>query len=298
MWGQGVFNHRVEGYVSLACTQQYEVPALIAEIATNLPEEMWAKELHSAGYPAHKVTYRTPDYFLASMQDYQPGARGSAEHIWQATLGPAAIVYVTNPGCCFEEPGMPCGYWVGNACLPRVAQWKSTLIAIFDLPEQDWMGFTHAYFPTRAFDEYSLCAGWAFARKGAGYLAITASQGVELTVQGPQEFRELRSMGRQVVWICQLGRSALDGDFQSFQEKILARPVKFKKLAVQFTNLFGEELSFGYHGPLSVNGAEIPLRGDLQYENPYTATPLNSAQMDIVYGDSVLRLDFSLQPKE
>ena len=34
---------------------------------------------------------------LSSAQDYHPGAKGSREHIWQATLGPAAVVFVTHP---------------------------------------------------------------------------------------------------------------------------------------------------------------------------------------------------------
>ena len=62
-------------------------------------------------------------------------------------------------------------FWHGNYVLPRVAQWKDVLVAIHKLPEDDWMGFTHAYFPVYAFDEYALRERrerpqWAFAQKG------------------------------------------------------------------------------------------------------------------------------------
>ena len=178
-----------------------------------------------------------------------------------------------------------------------MAQWKQALLAVYDLPEGDWMGFTHAYFPARAFDEYQLREGWAFARKGEGYLALTCSQDITLTEQGPQAYRELRAAGRQAVWVCHLGRAAVDGDFSAFQEKILALPLHFDRLSVEFTSLLGEQLAFSFEGPFTVNGEGILLRGYPHYENPYTVTPLDAEQMDIVYGDTVLRLDFSV-PKD
>ena len=52
-------------------------------------------------------------------------------------------------------------------------------------------------FPTFAFDEYEIEKGWAFARKGKGYLAITARQGIELIKRGPDGYRELRSYGQE-----------------------------------------------------------------------------------------------------
>jgi len=304
MWGTGIFNHRIEGYVSLAVMEQYELPAMLADIATNLPGEMWSREQHIPSQPGdsipplNKVAYRTPDYMLSSAQDYRPGGGGSQELIWQATLGPSATVFVTNPGCCFEEQGMAPGFWVGNAHLPRVAQWKNALVALYDLPAQDRMGFTHAYFPARAFDEYMLRDQWAFARKKDGYLAITSSQGVDLITQGAQAFKELRSPGRRVGWICHLGRAALDGDFSSFQEKVLRLPIQWDGLSVSFETLLGEQLSFGYSHPFLVNGNEVPLSGYPQYENPYTVTSLNAGKMDIRYNDIVLRLDFSTQVDE
>ena len=123
----------------------------------------------------NKVTYKSPDGMLCSAQDYYSGQRGGQEHIWQATLGHTATVFVTHPASTSESDARQPNYWAGNAVLPRVAQWKDALIAVYEMPKDDWMGFTHAYFPVYAFDEYALQRGWAFARKGDGYLAITVS---------------------------------------------------------------------------------------------------------------------------
>jgi len=83
------------GTVNLACSA-YEMPPIIADVAADLPEEMWNRECHASvtsGWRAlfvsapevNNVTYNAPDYMLSSAQDYRPGEKGDQEHIWQAT---------------------------------------------------------------------------------------------------------------------------------------------------------------------------------------------------------------------
>jgi hypothetical protein len=299
MWGMGVFNHRVEAYASLACVKNYALPGVIAGAAADFSGELWGREQHAArpgpgNPPANCAVYRSPDGMLASTQDYRPGQTGPREHVWQATLGPSAIVFTSHPACSSDNPGRSPGFWTGSVCLPRVAQWKNALVAIYNLPGDDWMRFTHAYFPTFAFDEYALWDGWAFARKGDGYLAITASTGITLVQEGPRAMRELRSPGLQTAWVCHLGRAAQDGDFAAFQGKIAGLPLRLTGQNVAFRTLQGEEIAFDAEGPFLVNGVEVPLAGFPHFENPYTITPLDSQQMDIRYLDTVLRLDFQL----
>ena len=294
MWGMGIFNHHIAGPVSLACMQKYEFPSIISDIALFQPEEMWSRECHivNASRAVNKVTHKTPDGMLCSAQDYYPGLRGSQEHIWQATLGHAAAVFVTHPSSTSENDSRYPNYWVGNAVLPRVAQWKDALIAIYELPKDDWMGFTHAYFPTYAFDEYAVHHGWAFARKGDGYLAITASQGISLIKSGYYALRELRSYGHHTIWLCHMGRAALDGDFASFQNKILALDLEYRDGSILFSTLRGEALSFGWQGPFLRNDHEQPLSGFDHYENPFVVSEFPSHRLEIRYGESALRLAF------
>jgi hypothetical protein len=160
------------------------------------------------------------------------------------------------------------------------------------LPDNDWMGFTHAYFPIYAFDEYALRDGWAFARKGAGYLALTAARGMELMTRGDHACRELRSYGQSNVWLCHMGRAAQDGGFGQFQEKILALDVAFEGLSVRCTSLRGDALAFGWEGPLLKNGEDQPITGFKHYDNPYCQAELAASHMDIGFGDQVMRLNF------
>jgi hypothetical protein len=305
MWGAGIFNSHCGGSVSLACAENYELPPVIAEIATALPEETWNRERHivGEGKEVNKVTYRTPDYMLCSAQDYYPAEEGQREHIWQATMDPAAVVFVTHPACARDEDAYSPNFWLGNAIQPRVAQWKDVLIAVHNLPEDDWMGFTHAYFPIYAFEEYALhdsAAGhpWAFAKKGDGYLALTASQGLSLIKQGHSAYRELRSYGPHNVWLCHMGRAALDGDFGAFQEQVLGLDVAFDGLSARCETLRGETLSFGWQGPLLRDDQEQPLAGFRHYENPYCVADLSSTQIEVRSDAYLLRLDLSPSQSE
>lgn len=306
LWGTGCYNHRILGVVSLACAQNYTLPAAIRGIALDLPEEMWSRERHAGTFEewcdrqtgeweVNKVTYKTPDYMLCSAQDYHPGERGYQQHIWQATLSHDAVVFVTHPPCVSEEGSHRPNFWHGNVVLPRVAQWKDVLIAIHYLPPDDWMGFTHAYFPTFAFDEHVVRNGWAFARKGDGYLALTAAKGIRMITRGPGAYRELRSYGDKNVWFCHMGRAAQDGSFQEFQEKILALDIQFGELSVKAQTLHHGPVTFGWDEPLVVDGREQPLSGFPHYETPYCTVDWPSPRMEIRFRGHGVALEFEPQ---
>jgi hypothetical protein len=308
LWGMGVFNDRVLGSVSLACSS-YELPPILAAIATDQPEALWSKEQiqgdeqdfrnsGSTGSGVNKVTYKTPDFMLCSAQDWHPGEAGYQQHIWQATLSPEVTVFTTHPPCASEDSSHRPNYWHGNVILPRVAQWHDALVAIYNFSTEDWMGFTHAYFPTAAMDEYEIHDRWAVGRVGEGYIALGAANGLNFQKRGDNAFRDLQSPGTPNIWLCQMGRSALDGSFKEFVEKVLALPVTFDGLRVDWQTLHGQQVSFGWQGPLMINGEEQPLAGFKHYDNPYCTSELGAPVMEIQYGGETLRLHFETQPEE
>ncbi len=294
MWGQGVLSPQLQALVSLACCQNYQLPSMLAEIAGNPPEEMWSKERQSgsnAAQGANLAAYKTPDYLLASAQSYCPGEQGQGEQVWQATLGPGALVFTNHPGSSGDSESHLPGFWRGNGILPRAAQWKDALLCIYDVPETASLGFTHAFFPTSAFDEYVLKKGWAFARKGSAYLALSAANGLTLVQRGPYAYRELRSAGRQNAWACQMGRAARDGDFAAFQAKVLAQPFEFATGIARLTTLGGDRLELDWQGPFTVNQIEQPLSGFHHYENLYTVVDFPCTSMTLQVGEDALRLN-------
>jgi hypothetical protein len=290
MWGMGVWNDHIRGSVALACSD-YELPPIIPDIAAD-PADIWHKEHHPG---VDKVTFRTRDYMLCSAQDYRPGEKGYQQHIWQATLGHDAVVFVTHPPCMSEEGSHRPNFWHGNYILPRVAQWGDVLFAIHNLPTDDWMGFTHAYWPVYAFDKQTVEDRWAFARLDNGYIALTAACPIELVTRGPSAYRELRSYGTQNVWLCHMGRAQTDGSFADFCQAVKALDVSLDGLSAACTTLRGETLSLAWEGPFLVNGQEQPLHGFKHYEGPFCVADLDAEQIDIHYGEYLLRLHFDVQ---
>jgi hypothetical protein len=262
---------------------------------------MWSLERHVSnpqkpdqGEQACIAVYKTPDYMLSAALDYRPGEYGHQEHIWQATLGSEAIVFTNHPASMSDNDDNPPGFWSGNRILPRAAQWKDVLVAVYHLPEDDWMGYTHAYFPIYAFDEVDFEGGWAFARKGDGYLALRASGGFELQKRIPDGYRELRTPKGNSVWICHMGRVALDGRFEEFKKKILAIRVDFIPDRISLESLRGEKIEFGWEGKLRVNGQTISQIPDQHVINPYATAELPCTQMTIHYNELEMRLNFEL----
>jgi hypothetical protein len=303
LWGVGCWNQHMAAGIALATSRQYGCPPLLQHIALDAADAVWVRERHvtlwrgsdAAGpEPAQevdKVTYRTPGYMLASAQDYRPGETGRGEHIWQATLGPSAVVFVNHPQVINQKDAYRANFWRGNGSLPRVAQWRDLLIAHYRLPADDWLGYTHAHFPVAAFDETALRRGWAFGRKGDGYIALAAAAGIELIKTGPGAYRELRSSAPANTWLCQMGSAGQDSSFAAFQRAILERPVSFDDHGVAWVSPRGETVAFSWTGPLLVQGEAQPLHGFAHHESSYCICPWGATGMDIRYADWTLRLD-------
>ncbi len=301
LWGMGIWNNKILGVVSLACAENYRLPPVIEALARDPAAEIWSRERHAGmleewcdledgEWEINKVTYKTPDYMLASAQDYMPGQPGYQQHIWQATFGPSAVVFVTHPPCLQEDGAHRPNFWHGNVRLPRVAQYKDVLIALHDLGENDWLNFTHAYFPVHAFDSYYLQAGWAFAMIGEAYLALRASTGARMVRHGSHARRELRAAGPHTAWILQLGRKDLDGSFRKFRDKVRRLRLDVEDLQVTFESLRGDTFELGWDGPFQRNGVAVPLSDFPHYDSPYSHTELHAETMDIQFQDLLLRL--------
>lgn len=302
-WGVGTINEHVDEAVAMACAH-YQVPEVIQSIALDHPNDLWSRErtgldpaIEKRGAPpVDKVTFKTPDFMLASAQSWRPGESGYQHHIWQATLGPDAPVFVTHPACISENGNRRPNFWMGNQTLPRVAQWKDALITLHRPRAADWLQWSHAYFPTFAFNEYKVGEKWAFARVGEGYLAIIAANGLQLIEKGNSAFRELRSTGGDNVWLCQMGRKATDGDFTSFQRKVLALPVTFAPLSVKWTTLRGQRLEFDWTNPLLLDGKEQSIENFPHFETPYARATWPAKQIEIKHKGQSLVLNFEEKP--
>ncbi|MBC7365186.1 MAG: hypothetical protein H7343_00010 [Undibacterium sp.] len=261
-----------------------------------------------------KITYRTPDYQLSTAQDYRKGAPGFQQHIWQATVGPDTPVFTINPGPTAK-------YWQGR--FPRNAQFKNVLVSIYNIPSEQPPGpktvvpadaagnampspspsedtlvpRTYAVLRRALFDEVAQRGPWTFARKGHAYLALASRNPTAWSDAGVLGGAGLIAEGRQNIWICQLGREALDGSFPAWSEKIFAAPLVFSgttdALAVDYAAPGVGRVNYGWDGPLRIDGRAEPLTDYARFDNPYCLSPYGSGRYEISHAGHRLLLDFN-----
>ena len=301
-WGLGTFNGEARAFGPLALAQHYHVPEIIRKIGADLPETLETHaqskgrfrphfDLRGDDWQVNTLTYRTPDYMLSAAQDYLPGEKGWQEHLWQATLSPQAVVFTNQPGNSGEDGNARPNFWAGSYRMPRVGMYKNTLFCIYNLSLSGGMGFTHAYFPTNAFDEFMFLGKWAFGRYKNGYIALACDEEIILIRSGMHAGQELRSSGYSQVWLCHLGRATEYKNFESFYHQVSAQSAKIDGLAVNWTTPQGINLNFDWNGPFSVNGEPYPLNNYPHYENIYTDTPFGARKMIIKKESNSLTLD-------
>ncbi|MCX7045300.1 MAG: hypothetical protein NTX50_07455 [Candidatus Sumerlaeota bacterium] len=195
---------------------------------------------------------KTPAYFLTSLQipasfsnagaaggkrvGLQPGGAGYQQHLWHATLGRDCHVFVNHPGASFDKSESRPGYWYGNGVIPRLSQRGDTLMEIFDIPESHPIPFTHAHWPSNAFDRQEIRGQWAFGMKGDGCIALWCSQPLQ-PFSDIMTGRELRAMGRRAAWVCVCGSAKESGGFEAFIKKCLTAEPAFaaEKLALKWS---------------------------------------------------------------
>jgi hypothetical protein len=228
-------------------------------------------------------TYRTDAGMLSSAQDYRPGRPGYQQHIWQATLGPDAVVFTSHPGS-GDDDGRP-NFWAGNGVLPRARQVDNVLVCLHKVPADDPFSFSHAYFPRAAFDRVHEDGQWVLAQKGAGYLALHSGQPWQR--HGDSELRVAKP---ENAWVCELGRAAEWGSFENFARAVTASRIDCDGLSVRYDSPSRGVVSLDWTGPLSVNGNEVVTTGRYRFDNPYTRSPLGERRIRIATAEQTLDL--------
>lgn len=242
-------------------------------------------------------TYRTPDYLLSTAQDYRKGYGGDQQHIWQATLGPEAVCFTTHPA---KLDGPAPSYWTGSGLLPRAAQVENVVIAVYKIEKIPALYvpirhfFTHAWLPRDKFDEVVERDGWIFARLGEGYLGLRSQQPYRWQEQrGEDQGREVIADGAENIWVCELGRRAVDGGFGDFIAGVAGAALEFDGLNVRYASPSQGLLEFGWEGDLRKDGRTIPLNDYPRYDNPYAQADFPAAVIEVNLGKDNLRLDWN-----
>lgn len=153
--------------------------------------------------------HKTSETALGSAALYRWGDWGYQETLIHARIGrdPRAQIWINHPGEMVQSGfGRP-SFWGGSASVPRVQQYRDLALVRFDgvAPQ---LGFTHAWFPTEAFDDWSVAGDVAVARAGQGLALLRGNAPLTLLQTGASAGAELRLPGRDGIWVLRLGRGA------------------------------------------------------------------------------------------
>jgi hypothetical protein len=217
-----------------------------------------------------------------------------------------------------DEPGP--GYWTGQASLPRVGQVDNVAVVLyapqyvpapFGLDRYQWRDETHAYFPQAHFDEVAQDGGWTFGRKGDGFVALYSHNPTTWRSGQPEVYQnagrpfDLVAAGEQNAWIVEVGDAGTWADFAAFRAAVAAAEISVTPVADQDDDGYDDAfdvtyaspsrgtITFGWHAPLTADGAEVPLRHEDRIDNPYVKAPFDARRYEVVLGEHRLLLDFA-----
>jgi hypothetical protein len=156
------------------------------------------------------------------------------------------------------------------------------------------MLFTHAWLPRERFDQVLEKHGWIFAKKDRGYLALRSQNPYHWQEQeGEDQGREVIVPGKRNVWICEIGREALDGSFDEFITRITAASLQFDDRSTAYHSPSVGLVEFGWKGPLRVNGEAFSLKNYPRYDSPYGGGHFPAEEIHFRCGDQRLTLDWA-----
>lgn len=217
-WGEGYYNQSGMAGVFLALSD-YEPPHYLRY--RQIPAGNGLVFQREQGFQNYVrlSAFKTGEYILSSAYDFRPGTPGYQQHVIHAYFKPTAMVWINHPGeRHLHGSGRP-SFWAGNGRLPRVWQYRGLAVAIYRLPENDEIDYTHAYFPVTEFDEIYAKGNWFYGKSGDAYVGIYADGGLELRMNGPNKERELISKGRENLWLLRVGNQVEYRDFDDFIRK-------------------------------------------------------------------------------
>lgn len=258
-------------------------------------------------------SYRTPAYLLSCAQDYRKGKLGFQQHVWQATIGDGVPIFTNHPR---EKTGL--ASWSGNGVLPRAAATQNLLVCSYDfepgvlpydIPDvPGWgtsgadVGFTHAFFPRDACDDFVCSATQVCARFGEAYVSLHTTtpsswtspddEVTQLLPYADDQPYELVADGGQTTWVLELGDDSEYESFDEFVETYRDAALERTNGSIQYESPSRGTVTFGWEAPLTVDGDEVELEGYSRLSTPYCTTSLGTGRYDIRCGGASLTLDF------
>jgi hypothetical protein len=284
---------------------------VVRALALHPPDEWDGQQVYRGDYRIHHDllarpygsdlrVWRTPDAMLSSVQDYRSGLPGLQEHIWGATLGSEIQVFATHPAATSIGSAARPNSWAGQRILPRAHQHRDTVLVLHRIPEGDWVGTTHVWFPAALFDEWTQVGSWLAGRAGDGYVAIATEGGLRPQLTGDEALQCWWPRGSGRAYVTTVGRRAVDGSFADFVAALTEPDFAASRSepAIGWTTRDGRVLHLAWSEAFTVDGRPAGLGPDgVVTEPPHLSNPachqeFGAPRLEVEWKGEQLVLDY------
>ncbi|MEG1864698.1 MAG: hypothetical protein RR199_05180 [Alistipes sp.] len=240
-------------------------------------------------------TYKTKDYSLYSVQNYNPGTYGDQQHVAGMNIGNSFSIFHTHPALEKDNNNHSPNYWVGYGHLPHVAQDGNVSLAIYNIPkkkglmEAALLDYTHAWFPKEQFDSTVITGNYAMGKKGNTYCAFIGNTQFAYVKNSTDD---LVQQGKQTFWITEAGSNLEDGSFDKFCSRIQKNTLTFnsKKLELNYSSK-GKRYQLTFDADFLVNEKLIDTNYP-RYDSPYCKADKKAESLTFRHNGKELYLDF------
>ncbi len=226
-------------------------------------------------------TYRTKDYSMSTVMNFQTDNCGAQEQVWSANIAGHLTLFTTHPARNDGVYGSSPGYWIGNGRRPMSVQNKNVNISIYKIPKKKRLAefkiadITHVYMPKEFYDRFEQNGNYVFAQKNNVLVAVITPSSLkfrEFNQDSAKPFGKERNdiissksyvlssdfdlcqyNGEYHAYVTELS-SLRDESFKEFKERILNNKISFNGSNVSYVS-HGTELKADYENGLYINGA-------------------------------------------
>ena len=240
-------------------------------------------------------TYKTKDYSLYTVQNYQAGDYADQHHISGLNIGNHFAIFHCHPAVEKDVKIQSPNYWVGYGHLPHSVQDKNVNLSIYNIPnnkgmmEKELLNYTHAYFPEEKFDTTLLADNYVFGKKGETYCALIGHNEIKFRKDTKDDIIQ---KGKIAYWITEAGSKKQDGSFEDFVNRIRNNKIQFDENNLElnyYSNGIKYELKYKTY--FNVNEKNITTNYH-RFDSPYAKSHRKAETLKIMMNDKSLFLDF------
>ena len=315
---------RLGPVTALAAQSSYRCPEVIREIALDrsravlrferkIVRNRWRYHGTDRNPPVFKVDYLTQDFALGSCQGglLQPIQQHTWDASWRDGEGRARTLFTLHPytGAFELATFFPEGplrmleiiakqkgtyldedKWVSASPWERIFQDRSSLIALYRIPDGERAPHADAYLPAPP-EKLFRAGGWLVLESGPVFAGLYCTGRLTLT-PAPKEGTRARCRTRPCAFVAEVGSKRRWKTFRAFLDALVPRVPRFdaRTCTLEYKNLQGRAMSFTWPEGRRLDGEPWTFPKDVLFQGPWIRSVLGSGKVTITHGEKKLVL--------